>query len=284
MAFAALNVPAQEARGHAGARLDLRALGLAVLAHGAVIAAVTHEAPVEQAAPVEAITVSLISASAPAPVEPAPESVPPAPVAPPPPPVPVKALEPAPVLAVQENRPAEKPVSKPVPPKPEPVKAKPKPKPVTPPPEPPPVTPTEPVEEAPPPLETPPAPVATPAPAAESREADSTPAVAPQRTASPDETRRYLAALMRQLNRYKTYPSALKKERIEGKVIVQFTLDAEGQLISARVQESSGHDGLDQAALDMLQRAAPLPAIPDFMRKDRLTLSIPVDYSLITER
>ncbi|MBP9592708.1 MAG: energy transducer TonB [Steroidobacteraceae bacterium] len=101
---------------------------------------------------------------------------------------------------------------------------------------------------------------------------------------NPDDVRNYLAAVMRQLNRYKTYPRALKKARIEGTVVIQFTIDHDGQLLASAVQQGSGQADLDRAALDMLARANPLPAIPDFMNRDELALAIPVEYSLITDR
>ncbi len=129
-----------------------------------------------------------------------------------------------------------------------------------------------------------------PEPIAASEAIESTQPAAPARaTASslpgnPDEVRDYLAAVMRQLNRYKTYPRALKKARIEGTVIIQFTIDHDGQLLASAVQQGSGQADLDRAALDMLARANPLPAIPDFMNRDELALAIPVEYSLITDR
>lgn len=233
------------------AALDLAALALTILAHGALIGwAIMKPAP-KLAEPAAPMLVSLLMTAA-SPAQPVPAAPMSEPITPPPPVEVVKAPAPEPVLAT--DKPA--PVTTPPPtPKPKP-KPQPKPEPSV-----------EPVE--PPPIETP---EPRPAPAAAAK------------PISQDEMRRYLSSLMRQLNRHKTYPAALKQEKIEGKVILKFTIDASGNLISAKVQESSGHDELDQAALNMLARAAPLPAIPDFMERDQLTLSIPVDYSLITDR
>jgi len=101
---------------------------------------------------------------------------------------------------------------------------------------------------------------------------------------SPDDVRKYIAAVMRQLHRHKKYPRELKKAKIEGTVVIQFTIDRDGRLIASDVKRSSGHPELDRAAMDMLARADPLPAIPDFMSRDELALAIPVEYSLITDR
>jgi protein TonB len=128
----------------------------------------------------------------------------------------------------------------------------------------------------------------TPAPAPEAAAAPAP--SAPARTSldslpgSPDDVRKYIAAVMRQLQRHKTYPRALKKAKIEGTVVVQFRIDRDGHLLTSDVKQSSGHPELDRAAMDMLVRAEPLPAIPDFMNRDELALAIPVEYSLITDR
>jgi protein TonB len=101
---------------------------------------------------------------------------------------------------------------------------------------------------------------------------------------SPDDVRKYIAAVMRHLHRHKKYPRELKRAKIEGTVLVQFTIDHDGHLIASDVKQGSGHAELDRAAMEMLSRADPLPAIPDFMSRDELALAIPVEYSLITDR
>jgi protein TonB len=119
---------------------------------------------------------------------------------------------------------------------------------------------------------------------------DATPPVPPERATadslpgSRDEVRQYIAAVMRQLNKHKTYPRELKKAKTEGTVTLQFTIDRNGRLVASGVKQSSGHPELDRAAMEMLARADPLPAIPEFMNRNELALAIPVEYSLITDR
>ena len=92
----------------------------------------------------------------------------------------------------------------------------------------------------------------------------------------------YFALLMARLNHYKRYPKEAKKAKQQGIVELQFAFNRQGEILEKRIKTSSGHPLLDQAAMRMLDDAAPLPAPPDAIRRNRLVLVIPVDYSLIT--
>lgn len=92
----------------------------------------------------------------------------------------------------------------------------------------------------------------------------------------------YYGLLMAWLNQHKRYPPELKKKKTQGVVQVRFTIDSAGHLLSSRIEKSSGHPRLDEAALMMLADASPMPEIPVAMGREKLTLVIPVEYSLIT--
>lgn len=94
----------------------------------------------------------------------------------------------------------------------------------------------------------------------------------------------YISQLMRWLNQYQVYPTTARKNKQEGVVKLQFSINRKGEVLSARIYQSSGHPELDNAALDMLKAASPLPEVPDdfYPGRDQLPLVIPVEYSLIT--
>ncbi|WP_226663507.1 energy transducer TonB [Microbulbifer aggregans] len=102
--------------------------------------------------------------------------------------------------------------------------------------------------------------------------------------ATAGNAKTYFSALMAWLNRFKDYPAALKKEKIQGVVTVEFTIAKNGDITKAAIKKSSGHPELDAAAMSMLQNASPVPPIPESMNRETIKLVIPVEYSLITNR
>ena len=81
------------------------------------------------------------------------------------------------------------------------------------------------------------------------------------------------------LARFRTYPLAARRARIEGTVHLRALLMPDGSLIDARVEQSSGHPILDKAALDLLQRAARLPASFG-STADQVELRLPIVYRM----
>lgn len=94
----------------------------------------------------------------------------------------------------------------------------------------------------------------------------------------------YLATLMQWLARNKTYPYGARQKREQGTVYLRFVMDRDGTVRSAQIEKSSGYASLDRATLEMLQRAAPLPAFPASMERASLELVLPVEFSLRSAR
>lgn len=91
---------------------------------------------------------------------------------------------------------------------------------------------------------------------------------------------RYVSELRDWLERHKRYPRLAQLRRQEGTVVVRFVMDRDGRVVDARVAESSGHRSLDQEAVAMVRRAAPLPGFPPEIREPRLSILVPVRFSL----
>lgn len=93
----------------------------------------------------------------------------------------------------------------------------------------------------------------------------------------------YFSLVSAHLNRRKSYPAEAKKAREEGVVVIRFTVDRDGNVSGAGIKHGSGHERLDAATLQLLQRVAPMPRMPASMRRDSVTIALPIDYSLKTD-
>jgi protein TonB len=90
----------------------------------------------------------------------------------------------------------------------------------------------------------------------------------------------YMAVLQAWLEKHKEYPRGARLRHIEGTTLLYFVMDRDGRVIDFRIQKSSGHDLLDHEVEEMIQRAQPLPQMPDSMTQVRLELVVPVQFLL----
>ena len=86
--------------------------------------------------------------------------------------------------------------------------------------------------------------------------------------------------LLRHLDQNKRYPQTSQRRRQQGTAMLRFTMDAEGNVLSFRLEKTSGHETLDAEVLAMIKRAEPLPKIPADLGRDRLELVVPVQFAL----
>lgn len=204
----------------------------------------------------------------PAPTPPAPP--PPAPPAPPPP-EPV-VTPPEPPKPVEPPKPIEKPVEKPKPkpkPTPKPVKT-PEPEPqvaqVVPPAQPSPPTPTPPATQ---PSSTPSSNVKSNLPPSGAETVGEFSFV----TSAGDER---FSKIQKAIQKHHKYPKRAQKMRHQGVVEVSFLYKKDGTVRDVKVIKSSGFETLDEAAVELINRAA-----PDFPTLDRdYVIKIPVKYNL----
>ncbi len=92
----------------------------------------------------------------------------------------------------------------------------------------------------------------------------------------------YLAQLVRWLERHRQYPSIARRRNQQGEVIIQFTMNAQGQLLQQSIVKPSHHESLNKATRKMLERATPLPPVPSALRngQSQFTYTIPVRFIL----
>lgn len=79
---------------------------------------------------------------------------------------------------------------------------------------------------------------------------------------------------------FKVYPPQARRRHQTGMVSFSFTIDRQGRILSARITKSSGIPALDQAALDMLSAAQPLPKPPSDLAGDSLRMNSVVEFGL----
>ena len=96
----------------------------------------------------------------------------------------------------------------------------------------------------------------------------------------PDGWSEYLGRLQTWLRQHKEYPRRARFRRQEGTSILHFVIDRDGRLHDYGIEQSSGHELLDRAVIDMIERARPFPPIPNHLGQSRLALTVPVQFVL----
>ena len=82
--------------------------------------------------------------------------------------------------------------------------------------------------------------------------------------------------LWRRMESLKRYPYLARRNGWEGQVLIKAVIGADGRLLHAEIQQSSGHEALDQDALKVLRASMPL----ELEQSQQATLIIPVAYRL----
>lgn len=82
--------------------------------------------------------------------------------------------------------------------------------------------------------------------------------------------------LIAHLNKHKRYP-ADRSMKAAG-IVLNVELDRSGKVLATSVIRGSGDRAFDEAALDMMRRANPVPAPPPLVADEGLTFSLPVVF------
>ncbi len=90
----------------------------------------------------------------------------------------------------------------------------------------------------------------------------------------------YLAGIRRRIEANKYYPRAARQRFRQGTVRVSFVLLRDGMVEGIRVSASSGDAQLDRGAVQTIERAAPFEPMPQELPESRLTVTVPIEYSV----
>ncbi|WP_193171743.1 energy transducer TonB [Nisaea nitritireducens] len=116
---------------------------------------------------------------------------------------------------------------------------------------------------------------------------------APNRAAGPGQTqassggggaagarKSYFASIQSWLERHKKYPRAARLRRYEGTVAFSFQINRSGSIMKRSIVKSSGRKILDEALLDLLKRADPMPPMPPEISGATFDFTTSIEYNL----
>lgn len=89
---------------------------------------------------------------------------------------------------------------------------------------------------------------------------------------------RYAGVLKGWLEKNMHYPRAARLAGQQGKVVVRFIIDRQGNVKSIKLESRSGFPLLDREAREMIERGDPFPAMPNEMPGQELEVRVPVSF------
>jgi len=100
------------------------------------------------------------------------------------------------------------------------------------------------------------------------------------------EVATYLDAWKRRIEQVGTlnFPNEARRRNLSGNPVIEVVLAANGALVRAGVQRSSGHAELDRAALEILKLAAPFEAFPAMLAERHDVLRFAYEWQFVGGR
>lgn len=89
-----------------------------------------------------------------------------------------------------------------------------------------------------------------------------------------------VSILIEEFNQYFTYPKFAKRRNWQGKVLLSLRITSSGKIKNIQIDDSSGYNILDQAAINSMRKVGKLPQTASWLEND-IELEIPVVYQLI---
>ena len=99
--------------------------------------------------------------------------------------------------------------------------------------------------------------------------------------AQNEARKRYELTISQWIAKHKVYPAGALLLGQHGKVVIRLRIDRAGNVKYSAIEQSSGFKLIDRAALDMVARANPVPAVPsDYPPGNLLEFLVPASFDL----
>ncbi len=103
----------------------------------------------------------------------------------------------------------------------------------------------------------------------------------PANAQEPASQQQWAQAVNRTLSRYLMLPAGTAELQGDQMVWLRMTVDPDGKIRNVKIEQSSGHANVDQAALRMVKRAGKLPPFSRDMEKKDLAVILPVHMKIM---
>ena len=90
----------------------------------------------------------------------------------------------------------------------------------------------------------------------------------------------YRLALIVATRRYKRYPAIAMEKGWQGRAEVRMVIGANGMIANASIKTSSGHEVLDNQAIEMLKKGKTTVPVPTGLRGREFSIDVPVIFNL----
>jgi protein TonB len=91
---------------------------------------------------------------------------------------------------------------------------------------------------------------------------------------------RYVSVVQKRIVENLTYPSSAKEAGFQGTVKLSLLLSYRGELLEAKVKESSGYNILDENALKVAKEISSYPPFPPSIEAKEILVDVPIAYRL----
>ncbi|CAI3958155.1 Periplasmic protein TonB [Commensalibacter communis] len=86
--------------------------------------------------------------------------------------------------------------------------------------------------------------------------------------------------VLAKLERLKRYPTDAQNDKQEGTATIKITINRQGHVLASKLAKSSGYSLLDKEAVALAYRADPLPSVPESIKGNSVTITVPVEFNL----